>query len=322
MTRVFAVHLLVLVAMLAGCMPSLWVHERVPDPTNDGPDRTGTKDVKGIPFYTKIAYFEQVTAYEKRWKLVTLRSKTRLLYRKEGVYGALDTEHPAVAIRTAAGTPELKALKDAALDGDVRRIRLAFKDLKALDIDAIKEATFRNDVERKVQVSYDRELYLNAPLPWFGTSKTTTKLAADGTLTEASTEAETKLAEGLSTLFPIKEALSAAASKAFDSGSFALLNQDDLNQASIKEGDAEKTFELIDLEIKDEGLIWEFHRSFPTSPVKEDGTLEEIPFKPASFPHTVRPITVTAAAKTPDKDADRKIAVSGSVLLPETKGKK
>jgi hypothetical protein len=302
---------------MVGCVRSVWVHEKNPEQA-----WFSTRSLKGIPFRTKTTIFEQVTTWEKRWKKVTLQRKRRTLYTDStGAQKVLEVADPPSTTRTPSDTTQLANLRSLVATSVVGpnlpelQIIQAFQALPQLDMARVKEQLAGNELKREEIADPHRELYLNSPLPWFGTSSLTAKLASDGTLSEAVLSAETRLAEGISTLLPIKEVLSAVATKAMDDGSkmlFAL----EMDRAKVAPKNLGKDATVIfDLTIEDEGLIWEFRR--PAIQLAADGHLQPIPFEPVTRPNSVKPLPTENQAKQEKKSDDRKLSISGEVTLPK-----
>lgn len=301
-----------------GCVQSAWVHEK----NTSSEAWCSTKRLKGIPFRTKATVLDQVTTYEKRWKKVTLQKKTLVRYTASGSEKVLELAEPARIFRTPGGSDELAELRREVVEnGDESDIMTAFLALPALDVETLPQKLVGNELQRKQVVDPDRELYLNAPLPWFGTSNLAAKLASDGTLSEATTSAETKLAEGLSTLLPIKEVASAIASKAM-TPPVAMLSANALTQQGIQ-GFAvpsrQPSTVVFELSIEDEGLLWSF-TELAAEPT-DDGEIPPLPYDIEKGNFTTRPLSAATQAKAGDGKRPE-ISISGQVKLPKEAGAK
>lgn len=176
-----------------------------------------------------------------------------------------------------------------------------------------------NFVEPKSVVDYQRELYLNGKLPWFGSATLTSKLNADGTLTESTATSDTKLAEGLSTLLPLKE---------FLSGEFVdtVAAPADEAVAGLMESvsaDTAKERTTVSLSVEEKGYLY----AFEADHVDPDGLCAEVEsgaqslaaiqfsLSTGAYKRTALGAAATTAAKK--KDA---IEFSGSVTMPKAAG--
>jgi hypothetical protein len=173
-----------------------------------------SNDVDGIPFYVKIEKFKHTSVYLQTWLRATLTVELKVIDKKDNKEVVVEAgKQPYVTDLPIGPNPELADIKTKILSaeslsaGSARDVIDAFKKLKAYDPQAATPELVANTVASEWVVDGARMFYLNAWLPWFGTGSITQKIAADGTLTEATSTQDTKLAEGLSSLVPFKEYL-------------------------------------------------------------------------------------------------------------------
>lgn len=297
--RIVAVALAALVPM--GCIGVIRVHE----------GRPGGKPVRleGIPFYAKKQLFRQSSTYEVRWLDVTLeigqvRGADRVAHSKLSTLARLDSpglqdlrETLAILSDTSVDEPANTAAKV--------RVLAAFANLDAetpavnRDAPPVAAQLTANSVDAVVVVDYGRTYYLNSPLPWFGTGKLTSELNADGTLSKASSEADTKMAEALSTLLPIKEFLTA-----------------ELIKPAAAPGAAASVFApfYFTLQVKSSGYRYTYVAEHETDPCPKVASCI-LPALPSTHPRFTR-TSLDEPAEKP-KDDGKAIAFSGSVKLPK-----
>jgi len=196
---------MLLFVLVSGCSNAVWVWERIPEEGGE------FREVAGIPFYVKKEVFVQETTYEHRWLNATLtveeketriiKNKTEtVLVRSQTIPKSLakDRSHELDAIKTKiqkGGTVNKK---------DADKLVSTFKEIPVIEIPA---ECIGNEVKSTWIVHGGKTYYLNAPLPWFGSASLTQELNSDGTLSKTSVNADTKLAESVASLIPIKEYL-------------------------------------------------------------------------------------------------------------------
>lgn len=296
----------VLIVFFVGCVNAIRVYEN--DPKGGEP-----RQIDGLPFYAKTAVYKQDTIYEKYYFEVSLVKKeisnagTLNEQFEETTYGS--------RLIGQGGKNELNVLKEKIIEaksgaGDEEIIKLFLK-LPIFSEDYFEETT-TNNVEQIVVVDYDRKLYLNAPLPWFGSGKVSGEFNADGSLTKASSDVSTGLAEALSKLLPVKEFLQAK-----------------LVIPPTKRGELPKKIEMLTLIIEKKGKVYDFtviHRNDPRShddscPSQATCKLKPIPFDLINGNFTMKPMG-SAKAEEPDNKKTNKIKISGDITMPKQSEKK
>jgi hypothetical protein len=177
------------------------------------PSATTATSESGIPFYVKAERFRQVTVYRESWYLLTLKVDKKLVELKDGKEVLLDRG-------SLSFSAEAKDLSDKDIvdikswivrsnNSDVNDALAVIAKFQGLSPrnGGFNQVDLKNEIESEWVVDSARTYYLNAPLPWFGTGSLTQKINADGTLAEATATADTKLAEGLGAILPLKEFL-------------------------------------------------------------------------------------------------------------------
>ena len=170
-----------------------------------------------------------------------------------------------------------------------------------LDPDSSKFKLISNSLKPEVVVDYATKYYLNSRIPWFGTASVSQKLAANGTLTEASSTVDSQLDElagiaaGLVT--PLSNVKIAEIQK--DSPPFI-------------EGGAVS----YRLKVTEIGFLYTFTRILCENSCNLSG-LEAEPIKPdlvkGNYSRVPWPVTL---AETKPKENKPTINVSGSIQLP------
>jgi hypothetical protein len=203
-----ALGLLLSLVFVSGCCNAVWVRERVPG--TDGEFR----QIGGIPFYVKKEVFVQETTYEQTWLKATLTVETKLTS-KEGqeIEGIIPTKRSRDKYLAKTSAPELNRIKLEVLQGGtvpndkMKMLKTDFMKMPDLVVSEIVPECVGNELKSSWVVNGDNTYYLNAPLPWFGTASLTQEINSDGTLSKTESKADTKLAEAVSSLLPIKEYL-------------------------------------------------------------------------------------------------------------------
>lgn len=298
-------------AITTGCTNTVWVREQYIDRNGD----EAYRQVGGIPFYTKKQKHTQTTSYKQSWLVATLTVE-RVLNSKtdDGVKTTPIDAQQFTRRLTLERINELDAIKRKIVNSqhnraaDAQAIINAFMDVRDdSDTDKIQEVLIGDSVSTEFVVDTSKAYYLNAPLPWFGSNNMTQKLSADGTLTEVSVNADTKLAEGLTSLIPFKEYLTAryvdqppAPTKALELRALGADSGDDI------------VFK-ISLALEEKGYVYRFVRELSGSWSKP------IEFDLIKGGYTREPL---AADKSADKPAEKPkkpgIEFSGQVSVPET----
>lgn len=185
-------------------------------------------NVKGIPFYIKKGHVKQVTIYTRSWIETTIN-----YYRIDGNKKIEGTERSASISISEPTYDQIKLFNifekviksaqngfGAAIDKFHNLLeqscgkninceitpQMIANEASSDEISPrlLLQAMASNSSSYEPIVDYNKLYYFNARVPLFGTTKASTKLAADGTLTEVSTSVDySKLAE----LIPLKELL-------------------------------------------------------------------------------------------------------------------
>jgi hypothetical protein len=180
-------------------------------------DSGPVESIKGVPFYSKVAYCRETTTHERRWSEVRVEIE-------RGPEGKLVFEPLTQTLVIEPESPMLQSLREAVLGLEAPatttpdQVLLQFRELAADDGARVNPAAeFSPDLDRQVsraqslesRVDYSKVHYLNSNLPWFGSGKLEAELASDGTLTKAGAESESKAAEAIVSFIPLKELLNA-----------------------------------------------------------------------------------------------------------------
>jgi hypothetical protein len=176
--------------------------------------KQGETKLSGIPFFMKNEVFRQVTVNRETWYRLTLKLDKKLVETKDGKEVLLDRGTQSfVAEAKDINDKQVIAIKSAILRADTSNVDDAIqliKDFQAIPSRGVATnlSELKNDIASEWVVDDTKVYYLNAPLPWFGTGNLTQKLNPDGTMSEVTSNPDTKLSEGISALLPVKEYLS------------------------------------------------------------------------------------------------------------------
>jgi hypothetical protein len=285
----------------------------------------------GLPFYIKVERFQQSTVYIKTWLRVTLTVQKQLRDKQGGGSAPAGGPKDVYQKDIAQDYAELARIKEAILKADsssaddALAVIAQFTQMKGITSDTdIAPIMTKNALDSVWIVDQSHTYYLNAPFPWFGTGNLTQELNPDGTLSKASSNPESKVAEGISTLLPLKE---------FLSGKFVKSGADAAKESSTQ-SDTAKAFAIIK-SIRPTAKIAEtefvYQISLETTQVGHEYTLTKPPAvvrQDPLPPITFQELTANKAlvsmkdlgAPDTDKDDSQKIGISGTINLPKDWG--
>lgn len=187
----------------------------------------GQDRIAGVPFYGKVGKLKQATAYSRSWIELEFtfadvnggtRSnvQTAVLRLQESTFDGTAFNAGLTAAQAEARNPNATPSTVAAafLGGAPAIKQISIQDIvkeSATDFTptptSLLQSLLSNVTEPITEVDYSTVYYYNARTPVFGSTSATIKLAADGSLTEASSSVDsTKLAEEI----PLAEFLTKA----------------------------------------------------------------------------------------------------------------
>ena len=305
---------------------TVWVKERVVSSEGE----VAYKQIGGIPFYVKKEVFNQATSYAKTWLSATMKVEKTLISEKDGKKESiiLDAQRFEKRLLKSKLT-DLDAIKSSILKADVlgiedvKSIVSDFSNLNSLvDISGVPAEQVENTLSSSWVVNENEKYYLNAPLPWFGTGNLTQELNPDGTLAKVVSSPDTKLAEGISSLIPMKEYLT---------GKFIDPLKDKTDEEAMAELGAEKAFQpllasvdipklklkseliyKVSLSIVESGYIYKFTKTYEDAPT----SVRPLPFDTTSQTYT-RTILGATSGGGEKKDDDKSIGITGTVSYPK-----
>jgi hypothetical protein len=177
-------------------------------------DSSDPKKIDGIPFYVKVEKFKKTSTYVQTWLRATLTVEKKAIDTKQGKEVIVDAgKQPFIKDIPKDSLAQLYPIRLKIMNAETQSPGTAAGIVKAFEALALyaqgsaQPELLSNVITSEWVVDRNRTYYLNAPLPWFGNASLTQKLASDGTLTEATSSSDTKLAEGLGALIPFKEFL-------------------------------------------------------------------------------------------------------------------
>jgi hypothetical protein len=290
-----------------------------------------TQGADGVPFYMKTEVFTRKTTYDKTWLRATLTVERQLVDLKTGKaapYGTGKETYVRDVLKPGpAVLDQIKARIISADTGSVEEAEHVIQQFSAIttlpDDTAVTPVLVGNTVEPQWVVNNKATYYLNGPLPWFGSGNVSQELNADGTLSKASSNPETKLAEGISSLLPLKEFLSgkfvkSGASAATTPASSALTMEslDSLRNVrpEAKPAETQVVYSLT-LEIQEVGHEYTLSSDQvpDRSKVPDRLTFADIDANSAMF--------VRKDIPSPESDSKKKdgneISVNGTITLPK-----
>lgn len=276
------------------------------------------QDSNGVPFYLKKGNVEQITNYERTWIDIKLqyngatandtsRGQEAHILVSNNCYGSqitLAAYENASKILINKGT-----FKDAAaaflnefsnqqncLISGATILKEANITFSTLSLKFLTQDLLGNTSSIKSYVDYSQKYYFNTKTPPFGTTAATVKLAADGTLSEASSTIDsTKLAE----LLPIKDLLV---------DQLGLLKTDEDPAAKFALASSDKPPLLIT--VYRDGYLYKLVKFHPLT---SKGTL--LPLKISNVDNVTR---VKFSAKPKKADADNSIKFNGAIIPPKS----
>src|SRR5208337_4678993 len=219
-------------AVMCGCLSTVRINKA---PTSDALRIT---NLKGIPFYIKVAKCKQETSWLQPVYTLTLKKITtyRFVDEKAAKTANPNAKPPDPVVHTATktlslpqfnsddvrtlrgllGKPgEATAIEAKAIDDQWRKIAdrpdyvaVAVKEDALVNSDEVFEVS--NTSTPEAVVDYGTTYYYNAPRPWVGSSQIDAKLAADGTLTEGSAQVQSQTLSTILSALPISSLLTKA----------------------------------------------------------------------------------------------------------------
>lgn len=319
-----------LAPVLGGCTQTVWVTQAVQE---DG--KTRYEKVGGIPFYVKKEVYNQTTSYSQTWYKATLVVDTLV---GDAATGAQNTPKPSRQVfekRLLKGDlDQLDAIRleiigaSSPKAADVQKLVKAFMALPdTADVAAIKPEMIGNEVKAQWTVSEERQYFLNAPLPWFGSGNLTQELSEDGTLSKVVANPETKLSEGLASLIPFKEYLTGKYVDKLDDDSATDLGAKisafsdipgGLGKAMIANKEKYQLVHSVSLSVDEEGYVYRFTRQHDSAPAS---------YAPLAFDLSANPYSREVLSAEPPSDEKKKadddnsIGLQGKISLPKGWGK-
>ncbi len=303
---------------MCGCVSTVRINKA---PTTDA---LNTTEVKGVPFYVKVAKCKQETSWLQPVYTLTLKKTTNYRFVDEKAAKAANpnAKSPDPVVRTATKTFSLSQFNTE----EVRKLRALLskpgeatpsevKDIEAqwntvagwpdyvavaVDEDILMNSKdvfeVSNTSTPEAVVDYGTTYYYNAPRPWVGSSQIDAKLAADGTLTEGSAQVQSQTLSTILSALPISTLLT----KAAGAGAAA---------AEVLPPEATKETIQYELTIAESGYTHTHtrYREF-TLPCAVEATGVR-----ADYALTIQ----TSGQGTTKKDDGNTVKIDGSVVLPK-----
>lgn len=282
-------------------------------------------NVKGIPFYIKVAQCKQETSWLQPVYTLTLKETTTFQFVNEKAAKAQDPNakppEPIVSaatkslslsefnsrevqsLRAMLSKPGPVAASQAVLiDGAWKKVA-ALPDYIAVAVneDALVAShdvfEVSNTSAPEAIVDYSRPYYYNAPRPWIGSSQIDAKLASDGTLTESSSQIQSQTLSTILSSLPVSSLLTAVAGLAPPIKPF-VKQPPEATQRTVQ----------YDLSITESGYLHMHTRyvDFKVPCPNAEGGVK------ADYALTVQSSTQPAS----EKEGGSTVKVSGSIVLP------
>ncbi len=306
-----SVLVIVFAVFLGGCSNTVWVKERV----NENGKNDTYNQIGGIPFYVKKEVFNQTTSYAQTWLGATLTIEKSLISEKDGKVESFTLDTQSFKKRLLKSQlSDLDTIKSSIMNAsvhtivDVKAIVSSFSKLSSLlDVSIIPPEQIGNTITSTWVVNEEEKYYLNAPMPWFGTGSLTQELNPDGTLAKVVSNPDTKLAEGVSSLIPLKEYLT---------GKFVdplKGNSDEEAVANILQLKPESVLVYkVSFSIVETGYVYEFTKTHENAPST---------IAPLSFDTANQTYTRSALGEKPSsgnkKEEGKSVGLTGIVNFPK-----
>ena len=315
-------------ALLASCTNVLRVKERVVEDNG-----VKYKTIGGVPFYVKREQFKQTTLYTKTWLKATLTVDKRVLDSKVEKEFQLETSKQVFVTQLLKETSDkLSPIRIAIMNADIHDgddAETVIKQFEALesicDDTRVKAVLVTNVVESEWVVDERQKYYLNAPLPWFGSASLTQEINPDGTLSKAISTPDTKMAEGISALIPLKEYLTGRfvegledksteeAMNAVTPAGLTLLKAGRPGFRFSRDKDEVQVVYVLSLSTEETGHEYTFTRvHMPPQPEPPTAILfdtEKYAFSRRDIGHSAQPSEVTGDGTT--------VEITGSIRFPD-----
>ncbi len=318
--------LILTLSLLFGCSTVVKVTKKPTESENKN-DYTA---LKGIPFYVKKEVMKQETSYSRSWLDVRMTIERKFVDASSGaeIEAMLTKQQYAQNIardQLASLNPIKTRLLTEPLDSasKIQGFVSDFTSLQSIDdFDQVTPALVENKVEATWKVDGSVTYYLNAPLPWFGSGSLTHEINDNGTLSKAASSSDTKLSDGLSALFPIKEYLTARhidslAEKSNEevmsimSQSLDILDIPDPGQIPELKKSLKVQY-IVSIDINETGFIYIFEKVHPLG----SNDTNPIPFDTEKLPFSRKAISQQSDDK-PKPEAGNVIGLKGSITFPK-----
>jgi hypothetical protein len=286
-------------------------------------------DDAGLPFYIKVERFKPTSVYRKTWLRLTMTVEHKGTDTKTGKAVTAGNEKAIYQKDVLRDSPQLAALKAAMVRSsgtEVEALALInqFKSLPAIaNDDSVTPVLVKNTVQSVWVVDSAHTYYLNAPFPWFGSGNLTQELNPDGTLSKVTSNPESKVAEGISALLPIKEFLTGefvksgtASDTAPASANSKLMMMLRSVRPAIQPTDAVFVYE-ISLDITEMGHEYTLESALLLA---QPATYPPIAFSKIQSNEATFTMTDVGAADKDKKDDGQKIGISGTINFPKNWG--
>lgn len=201
-----------------------------------------------------------------------------------------------------------------------------------IDIDNLKKATLEsngittnniieNNWTKTTVIDYSKKYYVNANMPWLGTSSLSQKLNANGTLSESTITTDSQIDEFAGVIASLATPISNI--RIADIGKeIAELGGEEEVEKALKNGNfdffksiSNTTTTKYKLEIKEKGYVYTFTKQFEIDKIDDASKPIDFDIKNGNF----KRISWPTASKKEDKSKKPTINISGSVELPEEK---
>jgi hypothetical protein len=273
----------------------------------------------GIPFFVQKEIIQKETKYLYDWIEISLI--------KEESKNGKNTNSTIHTSRILKGqnirTIEEKLfLLNNSVDKDkmVQNIILDIDNLNKVTLDS-DEITTNNIIEnnwtKTTVIDYSKKYYVNAKMPWLGTSSLNQKLNTNGTLSESTITTDSQIDEFAGVIVSLASPISN-----IRIAEIAKLGREEEIENSIKNGDFDFLKPILNatttkykLETKEKGYVYTFTKQFEIEKINDASKPINFDIKNGNFKRISWPTTT----KKEEKSKKPTINISGSVELPEEK---
>ncbi len=275
----------------------------------------------GIPFFIQKEIIQKETKYLYDWIEISLI--------KEEIKNGKTVNSKIYTSRIAKGQ-DTKSIEEKLLllnspnynDKKIQEIILDISNLKKISLESTQISTnniIENSWSKASVIDYSTKYYINAKMPWLGTSSLNQKLNTNGTLSESSITTDSQIDEVAGVIASLATPISN-----IRIAEIAISDSEEKIKEAIKNNDFDLDFfksilsapsVKYKLETKEKGYVYIFKEQFEIDEIIEVGKPLDFDIKKGNF----KRINWPSINIKKGKQKKPTINISGSVELPEKK---